>query len=65
MKFFAGCVMVALLFSMLFKCVSSWQEGVSLWFVICDHNTQKMFSHVTLVLESELSSVLETCIRAA
>ncbi len=29
-KFFAGCVMVASLFSMLFKCVSSWQEGVSL-----------------------------------
>ncbi len=47
--------MVASLFSMLFKCVSSWQEGVSLWLVICQHDTQKMFSHFTLVLESELS----------
>ncbi len=57
--------MVASLFPMLFKCVSSWQEGVSLWLVICHHDTQKMFSHFTHVLESELSSVFETCIRAA
>ncbi len=64
-KFFASCVMVASLFSMLFKCVSSWQEGVSLWLMICHHDTQKMFSHFTLVLESELSSALETCIKAA
>ncbi len=64
-NFFASCVMVVSLFSMLFKCVSSWQEGVSLWLVIGHYDTQKMFSHFTLVLESELSSVLETCIRAA
>ncbi len=57
--------MVASLFSMLFKCVSSWQEGVSLWLVIRHYDSQKMFSLFTLVLESELSSVLETCIRAA
>ncbi len=44
-------------FLMLFKCVS-------LWLMICHHATQKMFSHFTLVLESELSSVLEICIRA-
>ncbi len=57
-NFFAGCVMVTLLFLILFKCVSLWQEGVSLWLVICHHDTQRMFSHFTLVLESELSSVL-------
>ncbi len=63
--FFAGFVMVASLFSMLFKCVSSWQGGVSLWLMICHNDIQKMFSHFTLVLESELSNVLETCTRAA
>ncbi len=63
-KFFCRCVMVASLFSMLFKCVSPWQEGVSLWLVICHYDMQKMFSHFTLVLELELSSVLETCITA-
>ncbi len=41
-KFFAACVIVASLFSMLFKCVSSWQEGVSLWLVICHHDSQKI-----------------------
>ncbi len=43
--FFASCVMMASLFSMLSKCVSSWQEGVSLWLMICHHDTQNMYSH--------------------
>ncbi len=64
-KYFASCVMVASLFSMLFKCLSSWREGVSSWLMICHNDTQKMFSHLTLVLESELSNVLETYTRAA
>ncbi len=64
-KFVASYVTVASLFSMLFKCGSSWQEGVSLWLVMYHHDIQKMFSHFTLILESDLSSVLQTCIRAA
>ncbi len=59
--FFSGCVMVASLLSMLFQCVSLWQGGASLWLMICHNNTQKTFSHFILVLESELSNMLETC----
>ncbi len=54
-----------LTFSMFFKCVSLRQGDVSLWLMICHNDTQKMFSYFTLVLESELSNVLETCTRAA
>ncbi len=63
-KFFASCVMVVSLFQC-FLNVSHCGKRVchcGSWFATM---TQKLFSHFTLVLESELNSVLETCIRAA
>ncbi len=50
------CVIVARGWVILASDLPPWQS----------HNdTQKMFSHFTLILELELSSVRETCIRAA
>ncbi len=56
---FFCCVTVAYIFPMLFKCVSLWQRGVSLWKAVCHHDTINVF-HIIIYLWPEWTYFLKT-----